>query len=118
METAERRREILKLLCRRRYEKMENLAEELGVSKRTVQRDIDTLSRSYPIYTKSGRYEGGVYLLETYTMERLYMSDAELEVLKKIADYLKNKADVLNYEEKQIFKSIISDYSKPIFKKG
>ena len=46
------------------------------------------------------------------------MSDAELGVLKKIADYLKNKADVLNYKEKQIFNSIISDYSKPIFKKG
>ena len=56
MGTAERRYEIMKTLCRRRYETMSNLASELGVSVRTVQRDIEILSGTEPIYTQSGKY--------------------------------------------------------------
>ena len=55
MGNAERRLEILKLLCRRRYEKLENLASEFGVSKRTISRDIEYLSLKNPIYTQAGK---------------------------------------------------------------
>lgn len=54
MGTAERRYEIMKILCRRRYETIRNLASEFGVSMRTVQRDIETLSVSEPIYCNDG----------------------------------------------------------------
>ena len=54
MGTAERRYEIMKILCRRRYETIRNLASEFGVSMRTVQRDIEALSRTEPIYTQLG----------------------------------------------------------------
>ena len=50
MTAAERRQEILEILCQRRFEKRENLANEFGVNKRTIERDILTLSfyiRSY-----------------------------------------------------------------------
>ena len=56
MGTAERRYEIMKILCRRRYETIRNLASEFGVPMRTVQRDIETLSRTEPIYTQFGKY--------------------------------------------------------------
>ena len=46
MGIAERRYEIIKLLCRRRYETIRNLAAEFGVSVRTIQRDIEALSRT------------------------------------------------------------------------
>ena len=47
-ETAERRSEIMKILCRRRSETVKNLAFELGVSERTIRRDIEILSRYIP----------------------------------------------------------------------
>lgn len=36
---------------------------EFEVSERTISRDIEELSLTKPIYTKSGRYGGGVYIL-------------------------------------------------------
>ena len=59
MNALERRQMILELLCERRHEKMINLAFEFGVSRRTICRDIEVLSLSYPIYTESCR--GGEY---------------------------------------------------------
>ncbi len=64
MIASERRREIMKLLNRRRYEKIENIAFEFGVSERTVRRDIEILSLNEPIYTQPGRYGGGVYIVK------------------------------------------------------
>ena len=63
-----RRYNILIVLCRRRYEKTKNLAYEFGVSERTVRRDIDVISLSAPIYTKSGRYGGGIYVTGNYNI--------------------------------------------------
>ncbi len=117
METAERRIEILKTLCRRRYEKTQNLALEFGVSERTIRRDIEILSLNNPIYTQSGKYAGGVYILDGYTMERMYMSQKESDVLLKVYNAIKDQ-EILSFEEKKIFNSIISIYTKPLFKKG
>ena len=54
MGTAERRAEIMRILCRRRHETISNLAEEFGVSTRTIQRDVEVLSITEPIYTQYG----------------------------------------------------------------
>ncbi len=113
MGTAERRNEIIKILCRRRHETIENLASELAVSKRTIRRDIEVLSISYPIYTQTGKYNGGVYVMDDFFLERMYMSDAELEVLKKLYNFTDNNPSVLNQNEKNTLCSIISTYSKP-----
>ena len=59
MGTAERRNEIMRILCRRRHESISNLADEFGVSTRTILRDIEVLSIKEPIYTQCGRYGGG-----------------------------------------------------------
>ena len=44
MKTLERRQALIELLCERRCEKIDNLAFELGVSGRTISRDIQALS--------------------------------------------------------------------------
>ena len=67
MTSFERRIKIIKMLYSRNHETMGNLSVELGVSKKTIQRDITELSRIIPIYTRSGRYNGGVYLLNKST---------------------------------------------------
>ena len=113
MGTTERRREIMKILCRRQHETMSNLASELGVSIRTIQRDIDTLSISEPIYTQTGKYTGGVYIVEGYSIDRMYMTDAEISVLRKLYISSDKNALLLTKDEKKILESLISQYSKP-----
>ena len=114
MGTAERRMEILRTLCRRRHETISNLAYEFGVSDRTIMRDIEVLSLKEPIYTQCGRYGGGVYISDNYSMSRMYMTDKELSVLNKLADYLKtSEGYLLDGEEKQLLDTIILQYTKP-----
>ncbi|MBO5286932.1 MAG: DeoR family transcriptional regulator [Clostridia bacterium] len=113
METTERRTGILKVLCRRRHEIIENLASEFNVSERTIRRDIAILSISYPIYTQSGKYRGGVYMIDGFYLDRMYMSEAELEVMKKLYAMIENGQTELSQSEKETFKSLIALYSKP-----
>ena len=70
----ERRMEIIKVLCKRRSETMENLAEEFGVTSRTIRNDIDYLSLSYPIETVRGRYGGGVKIIGDFDLDRKYLT--------------------------------------------
>ena len=114
MGTAERRMNILRILCRRRYETIPNLASEFGVSKRTILRDIEVLSTTEPIYTQCGRYGGGVYVTENYYMDRMYMHKNELAVLHKLVALAEqNAVCVLNDQEKEVLRTIISQYTKP-----
>ena len=109
MGTAERRLEIMKLLCKRRYETMVNLSEEFGVSVRTIQRDIDELTFLVPLYVKSGRDGGGVYVDKDYTMDRMYMTTNEINLLIKVR---KMTSDKLSKSENTLFDQIIKAYSK------
>lgn len=113
MGTAERRHEIMKILCRRRYETIRNLASELGVSMRTIRRDIETLSRTEPIYTQFGRYGGGVYVVENYAIDRMYMEEQELHILQKLYIAADKQRSLLTDDEKRLLKSLILQYSKP-----
>lgn len=115
METAERRLEILRALCKSRHDTVENLAFKFGVSERTIRRDIEILSCNYPVYTQSGRYNGGVYVMEGYTMDNMYMTETELNVLKKLLSISKRKS-IITLNEQNILNSIISQYTKPILK--
>ena len=115
MGTAERRYEIMKLLCRRRYETIRNLASEFDVSMRTVQRDIEILSRTEPIYTQFGKY-GGVYVVEGYSIDRMYMKERELDVLRKLYIAADEQSSLLTDDEKILLSSLISQYSKPKIK--
>ena len=113
MGTAERRSLLLKVLCRRRHETIRNLASEFGVSMRTVQRDVESLSRTEPIYTQCGRYGGGVYIVEGYAPDRMYMTATEIAVLQKLAVAADQRTTLLTKEEKEVLKAIIAQYAKP-----
>ena len=45
----ERRQKILEILCVRRQETMENLAQEFNVTTRTIRSDIEELTLAHPI---------------------------------------------------------------------
>ena len=114
MGTTERRNAILKTLCRRRYETIGNLATEFEVSERTIRRDIEVLSYTEPIYTQSGRHAGGVYVVEGYHMDRMYMSEDEIAVLEKIqVEANKQNPVLLLPGEAKTLERIIRSYAKP-----
>ena len=114
METSERRAAIMKLLCRHRHDTVKNLAAEFGVSERTIRRDIDALSLQEPIYTQSGRYGGGIYVTDNYSMDRMYFTKEETEVLHKIRNYVeKSGSSILTHNEKLTLENLIKDYTKP-----
>lgn len=75
MTAAERRNEIMRVMFIRRYDKIENLASEFGVSERTIRRDIMFLSvdEHKPIYAVQGKYVGGVYITEGAKNDIVYM---------------------------------------------
>ena len=65
----ERRRAIMEVLCVRRHETRGNLAFEFGVSKRTIECDIQSLSLEYPIYTTQGR-GGGIHVVAGFELKQ------------------------------------------------
>lgn len=91
MDAVERRQQILELLCQRRKDTMQNLAAELGVSERTIRRDVEILTRSYPLETVCGRYGGGVRVADWYHLDRQRMSHKQTALLRRLAADLRGE---------------------------
>lgn len=108
--TTERRQNILKVLCERRYEKIDNLAAEFNVSRRTVSYDIQILSCTYPIYSETGPY-GGVCIYEGFNLGMKYLTKEQAEFLESI---LHNYSD----KEKEILVEILNTFKMPEIKNG
>ena len=106
MSPNERRLAIIKTLCVRRKETIGHLAEEFGVSERTIRSDIELLSLSYPLVTKAGRYSGGVFVLDGYYLGANYLKKEQQMLLEKLCGSLSG-------EERQIMRSILADFALP-----
>ena len=107
MRTAnERRQEMIELLCERRYETLTNLANYFSVSKQTICSDISILTLSYPLETKAGRYDGGVYVAEGYYIGKQYLTDEQKELLEELTG-------TVNSSQAKILQSIISKFARP-----
>ena len=115
MGTTDRRQSIIKLLCRCRHATIAELSDIYSVSERTISRDIVALSMYEPIYTKCGRSEGGVYLMDGYYADHKRLSDEEIRVLIKIYEYIEMSGEeIISEEEKAILKMIIDRSSAPL----
>lgn len=116
MKSLERRRKLLVVLCRRRNDTIANLAHEFCVSERTIRRDIEYISRFEPIYTKTGRYGGGVYVEEGFDMDKVYIDESVQYILEKILDFVsRNKPIVFTSVDLDIIAKIV-DTHKSAFK--
>ena len=104
MRPNERRAMILDALCIRRHDTVENLASEFGASEKTIRRDIEELSCSYPIETVRGRYGGGVKVADGYHQNRKTLSPEQAELLKRLSPSLKG-------DDLAVMNSIISQFS-------
>lgn len=104
MNQSERRNAILSALYMRREDNIARLADEFGVSVRTMKYDIEALSCSYPIETVRGRHGGCVRLADWYHPTRASLCPKQAALLKKLAPGLDDgDLTVLN--------SIISQFS-------
>lgn len=112
MGTTERRNAIMRCLYRRRHDTINNLASEFGVSNKTIQRDIDHLSLTEPIYTMCGRYGGGVYIMTEKAAHEETAGAQEAEVLAKLLYLLeKQQGAGLNQEEMNVFRRVVRNYT-------
>lgn len=100
----ERQNAILHVLYARRSDRIANLAEEFGVSIRTIKYDIETLSCSYPIETVRGRHGGCVKVADWYHPTRSSLCPEQMALLKKLAPSLSG-------DDLTVMNSIISQFS-------
>ena len=84
MKALERRQALIELLCERRHDKIGNLAFEFGVNEKTIRRDIQELSLSYPIYTECSRGKAGVYIEESYYLGKQYLQQEEEKLIRRL----------------------------------
>ena len=101
----ERRQEILEVLCERRHESVEKLATEFGVNERTIRRDIEYMTLSYPIYTVPGK-GGGVYVSDGYRLGKKYLTDKQSELLEELSKGLTGN-------ELAVMQSILKTFKEP-----
>lgn len=106
MKATERRRDLLEALCRRRHDKIDNLAFEFGVSERTIRRDIQELSLSYPIYTDCRRDSAGVHIEDGYYLNRQYLKTEQQALLERLARQA-TESDL------KIIQEIIKQFGRP-----
>ena len=69
--------EIVQILLTEKKVTAEKLAHHFEVSKRTIYRDIETLTLAQiPIYSEKGRY-GGIGLIKNFTIDKSFLSQNE-----------------------------------------
>lgn len=79
MEKVERLISIIMVLLRKKIVSSSEFAQLYGVSKRTILRDMETLSLSnIPIYAVAGT-KGGYGIMETYKMDKRLLTSSDLE---------------------------------------
>lgn len=105
MQPALRREKIIALLSLRRRDTMQNLADELGVSWDTIQRDIWILEEQYPLIVTPGR-GGGIFLPKGY-----YVTQKRLMPLQ--AKTLRELLPIVSDSERVVLQSILNDFALP-----
>lgn len=101
----ERRQLVLEAISDQRMVLIDNLAADLGVSRRTIERDIAALSCSYPIVTSKGG-GGGVRAMDGWYLSRRYLHDDQEELLRSFLPGLQP-------EERKKLEDILLAFAKP-----
>ena len=85
MTAADRRLEIISILVVSGHVTAGELAQEFGVTRRTILNDVSALTYGYPIYTKQG-VRGGIFIMDSYKPYNNTLTPLEQERLKKMYD--------------------------------
>lgn len=102
MLAADRRMGIVSILVACGHATTRELAQEFGVSRRTIMHDISHLSYGYPIYTKQGA-GGSVFIMEGYKPYNNTLTLTEQERLKAMYHTAEG-------EDKKILERVLRKY--------
>ena len=86
MESFKRRIELMRFLCRKRQTTLTEISNYFGVTVRTAQRDLLAINEYIQFYTKPGRYEGGIFVVDNFGLDKFYLPNEEILILQKILD--------------------------------
>ena len=101
----ERRRQILDVISDRRFVKAKDLAEEFGVTERTIRTDIEILSCSAPIQMVQGKC-GGIRAADGWYSSRRYLAPQQEALLASLYPGLQP-------EQQKVMESILAAFAKP-----
>lgn len=101
--------EIVYILLNKKRVTANELSEHFGVSRRTICRDLDTLTLAgIPIYTERGK-GGGMSLLPDFVLNKLILNETEQhEILSALHGLSKIKSD----DTDQIFNKLSTVFNK------
>jgi len=102
MTTADRGLEIISILVVSGHVTARELAQEFGVTRRTILNDVAALTYGSPIYTKQGAC-GGIFIMDSYKPYNNTLTPIEQERLKKMYDTAEG-------EDKKILERILRKY--------
>jgi len=101
--------EIIYILLNKTCVPAKELAQHLGVSTRTIYRDIDNLSSAgIPVYTEKGK-GGGISLLPDFVLNKSILSDEEQ---REILNSLHGLANVKTDETRQVLERLSTIFNK------
>ena len=103
--TTERRQQMLEYISIHRHVQYQDLMDEFHISKKTAQRDVEILSCSYPIYTRT-TCAGGIFAMEGWYTSKSYLHDDQEALLRKLLAGLQP-------EDQKTMQSILDAFAKP-----
>ena len=102
--------EIVYLLMDKKHVTAQDLALHFEVSRRTILRDIDTLTTAgIPIYTKQGK-GGGIFIQDNFVLNKAFISEAEQ---KQILFSLQSMSATELVETDQVLGRLRSFFASP-----
>lgn len=109
--------DILNILSDCKVHTMQEIANEVEVSEKTIRRHIQSLSYRYPIQTFCGGVNrGGVYLDKDYIHQGKILTTDELQVIAKALTMLQNsESEDVNPD---LIKGLISRFTQPTNKEN
>ena len=101
--------EIIYILLNKKKVSARELAEQLGVSRRTICRDIDTLSvAGIPVYTEKGK-GGGISLLPDFVLNKSILSEQEQN---EILSALQGLSNIKTGDTDQLLRKVSATFNK------
>ena len=103
--------DILNVLHDGKVHTLQEIAEQVEVSKKTVQRHVQSLSYRYPIETfHGGDNKGGVYLDKKYLHQGKIRSRDELQIISQALELLQKSGSEVDQE---LLGSLIQEFTIP-----
>ena len=102
--------DILNVLTDGKVHTMQEIADQVEVSQRTVRRHIQSLSYRFPIQTfKGGIQKGGVYIEKEFIYQGRIRTKEEIEIIKEALVLMKEREE--EKDKKCLIENLINEFT-------